>query len=272
MRILQRHLFIGIIFDTVKGRLFISKEKFDKTMALLFELMHQAECSARVMAKLRGKFGHQFRCVEGVSPFLVPFNNFVGAPDTVTEWDESKHISPELRRTMGTLYQWLPQLYENGAEMWPLDPRTVLYRWSQGVETPGGPLLVVYWDSSPLAVGISIRREPGSVWKTGGMLYQGATTIATFRAVMEHQVHRESAGGPLAMQILRSLTDIRGHRVLFVNDCLPVVQAMRKGSRSSQLQADAEYMALASLEAGCKSLYLHVPGTDMIEQGVDGAG
>ncbi len=104
------------------------------------------------------------------------------------------------------------------------------------------------------------------------MSYQGATTIATFGAVMEHQVHRESAGGPLAMRILRSLTDIRGHRVLFVNDCLPVVQAMRKGSRSSQLQSDAEYMALASLEAGCKSLYLHVPGTDMIEQGVDGAG
>ena len=78
MRILQRHLFIGIIFDTAKGRIFISKEKFDKTMALLQELMQQAECSARTMAKLRGKFGHQFRCVEGVSPFLVPFNRFVG--------------------------------------------------------------------------------------------------------------------------------------------------------------------------------------------------
>ena len=126
MRILQRHLFIGIIFDTVKGRLFISKEKFDKTMALLLDLMQQAECSARTMAQLRGKFRHQFRCVEGVSPFLVPFKNFVCAPETVAEWDESKHIAYELRRTMGTIDRWLPQLYENGAEMWPLDPRTVL--------------------------------------------------------------------------------------------------------------------------------------------------
>ena len=100
----------------------------------------------------------------------------------------------------------------------------------------------------------------------------GATTIATFKTSMEHQVHRESAGGPLAMQVLRSLVDVRGHRILFVNDCLPVVLAMRKGSQSSQLQADAEYMALSSLEAGCKSLYLHVPGTDMIAEGVDGAG
>mmetsp|Transcript_41001 Transcript_41001/g.85559 ORF Transcript_41001/g.85559 Transcript_41001/m.85559 type:complete len:1077 (-) Transcript_41001:1365-4595(-) len=272
MRILQRHLFIGIIFDTLKGRIFISKEKFDKTMALLRDLMQQAECSSREMAKLRGKFGHQFRCVEGVNPFLVPFNQFVGAPETVAEWDEPKPISHELRQTMGTLFRWLPQLYEAGAEMWPLDPRTVFYKWSQGIETPGGPLIVVYWDSSPLAVGISIRRNPGSVWKTGGMTYKGATTIATFGTHLEHQVHRESAGGPLAMQIVRSLADIRGHRVLFVNDCLPVVLAMRKGSPSPQLQSDAEYMALSSLESGCKSLYLHVPGTKMIAAGVDGAG
>ena len=271
MRILQRHLFIGIIFDTLKGRLFIAKEKFDKTIFLLRDMMHQSECSPREMAKLRGKFGHQFRCVEGVDPFLVPFNQFVGGPETVAEWDAPKVITPALQRTMGTLFDWLPRLYEAGAEMWPLDPRTVLYKWTRGIETPGGPLLVVYWDSSPLAAGISIRREPDKVWRTGGMTYQGATTIATFRRHLEHQAHRESAGAPLAMQILRSLTDIRGHRVLFVNDCLPVTVAMRKGSPSPELQADAEYMALASLEAGCKSLYLHIPGTDMIAAGVDGA-
>ena len=271
MRILQRHLFIGIIFDTLKGRIFIAKEKLDKTMKLLQDMMQQAECSPREMAKLRGKFGHQFRCVEGVAPFLIPFNQFVGGPETVAEWDEAKVIAPALRHTMGTLFQWLPQLYEAGADMWPLDPRTVLHKWNQGIETPGGPLIVVYWDSSPFAVGISIRRRPDQVWKTGGMTYQGATTIATFQKHYEHQVHRESAGGPLAMQIVRSLTDIRGHRLLFVNDCLPVVLAMRKGSQSPKLQSDAEYMALASLEAGCKSMYLHIPGTDMIEAGVDGA-
>jgi hypothetical protein len=37
----------------------ITVEKFDKTMKLLHEVMHQAEISPRGMAKLRGKFGHQ---------------------------------------------------------------------------------------------------------------------------------------------------------------------------------------------------------------------
>ena len=82
MTIKQCHLYIGIIFDTLKGRLFIGKEKFQKTMQLLQELMQQAECSPRTMSKLRGKFGHQFRCIEGVMPFLVPFNRFIGAPKT----------------------------------------------------------------------------------------------------------------------------------------------------------------------------------------------
>ena len=60
------------------------------------------------------------------------------------------------------------------------------------------------------------------------MRYDGATSIATFGTSLDAQVHRESAGAPLAMRLLRSLVDIRGHRVLFVNDCLPVVFAMRK--------------------------------------------
>ena len=50
MTIKQCHLYIGIIFDTLKGRIFIGQEKFQKTMLLLQALMQQAECSPRSMA------------------------------------------------------------------------------------------------------------------------------------------------------------------------------------------------------------------------------
>jgi hypothetical protein len=224
--------------------------------------------------KLRGKFGQQFLCVEGVGPFLVQFNQFAGAPETVAGWDEPKPISHELRQTKGTLFRWLPNSaalrgWRGDVAIGSSDCSLQVVAGSQVSETPGWPLIVVYWDVSPLAVGVSIRRKLGSVWKTGDMFYKGGTTIATFGAHLEHQVHQESAGGlPLAMQILRSLADICSYRVLFVNDCLPVVLAImrRKRSNSPQLQSDAEYtgMALASLESGCKSLYLHIPGTEMI--------
>ncbi len=103
------------------------------------------------------------------------------------------------------------------------------------------------------------------------MRYEGAISIATFEESLDAQVHRESAGVPLAMRLLCSLFDVRGHRVLFVNDCLPMMLAMRKGSQSLKLQADSEYMATEGLESVATLMYLHVPGTRMIEEGVDRA-
>ena len=78
-------------------------------MALLGEVMQQHEISPRGMAKLRGKSGHQFRCIEGVAPFLVPFNKFIGGSDSVREWDECKVITHQLSMTMGHLFTWLPK-------------------------------------------------------------------------------------------------------------------------------------------------------------------
>jgi hypothetical protein len=94
-----------------------------------------------------------------------------------------------------------------------------MFNWEQGIDMPGAPLLVMFWVSfAEGAAGISIRERPDEVWQTAGMRYDGVP--------LEAQVHRESAGGSLAMQLLRSLVDIRGKRFLFVNDCLPVVLAM----------------------------------------------
>ncbi len=143
LTIRQDHLFIGIIFDALHGKLLIAKEKFDKTMKLLHDVMHRAEISPRGMAKLRGKFGHQFRCIEGVGPFLVPFNKFIGGPESVHEWDEPKAVLPALRTTMGHLYKWLPRLQPEGADMWPLDPATLLFRWERGLPHGKRPLVVV---------------------------------------------------------------------------------------------------------------------------------
>jgi hypothetical protein len=70
MSVSQRHVFLGIIFDTHDGRLFVTQEKFCKLMQSLHEIMELLTCSPRGMAKLRGKAQHQFLCFEGVRPFL----------------------------------------------------------------------------------------------------------------------------------------------------------------------------------------------------------
>jgi hypothetical protein len=104
MTIRQDHVFIRIILDTLLFKLLIALEKFAKTMHYV---MHQTEISPRGMETLRGKFGHQYKCTEGVAPLSVLSNRFIGCPDSVHEWDKDKPVSEHLHTFMGQLYKWL---------------------------------------------------------------------------------------------------------------------------------------------------------------------
>ena len=94
--------------------------------------------------------------------------------------------------------------------------------------------------------------------------YVGTTSITTFGASPVAQDLRETAGGPLAMRLPRGLIDIRGRRIPFANDYLPVtvVLAMQKGSSSPLLETDAEYLSTwQGLKIGASLRLFHIPGT-----------
>ena len=76
------------------------------------------------------------------------FDKFIGGAETVYEWDQEKDISAGFRDVMGFLYQRLPGLRAQGAEMWPMEPATVYFRWSSGQLRPNGALIVVSHDAS----------------------------------------------------------------------------------------------------------------------------
>ena len=271
MSVKQRHVFLGIIFDTHKGRLFVTIEKFEKLMVLLKEIRELLTCSPRGLAKLRGKAQHQFRCIEGVRPFLVRLDNFIGGPGSAYEWDREKELPEELRHTLGFLYQHLPARREAGAEMWPMEPCTVYYRWQRGLLTPYGDLVVGTWDAADTGVAIAVSIAPGVVYRLSGMRFEGVSTIVTFEDTPEAQVHREAAGAPMVMRLLRRLFNLEGLTVLLRNDCAPVIYALQKGSSSARLQLAAEAVCREGLEAKvARILYLHVPGVQLIAEGVDG--
>ncbi len=203
MTLSQRHLFISIIFNTHRGRMFVSAEKFAKLMALLKRIMELVTCSPRNMSKLRGKAKHQFRCLEGVRPLLVGFDRFIGGPDSMYAWDKETEIAPHLGGSMGFLYQHLPRLQVEGAEMWPMDPTTLYFRWSRGLQHPYGELIVATWDASVKGVAISLCVRPGEILYLEGMRFEGVTTIVKFEDTPEAQVHREAAGAPTVMRLCR---------------------------------------------------------------------
>ena len=83
-------------------------------------------------------------------------------------------------------------------------------------------------------------------------------------------MHREAAGAPMAMRLLKRLFSMRGRTVLMRNDCDPVIHALRKGSPSPQLQAASELVCKEGVEMKTRLFFLHVPGTQLILEGVDG--
>ena len=198
------------------------------------------------------------------------FDKFIGGAETVYEWDQEKDISAGFRDVMGFLYQRLPGLRAQGAEMWPMEPATVYFRWSSGLLRPNGALIVVSYDASEKGWPPPSVRSWAIILRLEGMYFEGVSTIITFEDTPEAQVHREAAGAPMVIRLLRRLFDLRGKTVMIRNDCAPVIFALRKGSSSRQLQEAAEIVSRESLEAGCRTLALHVPGVQLIAEGIDG--
>ena len=272
MRILQRHLHIGIISTRSRGASSSERKNRQDNGAVA-----RADAAGGVHAKddveAPGKVRASVPLRRRGATFLGSVQSIHWGTRVCARVGHCQANSGQPAPYHGNLVQLASgAVREGGRDVAPRSAHGLVQLGARnrhaGAAAPGWVL--GQWDSSPEgAAGISIRERPGEVWKTGGMRYEGATSIATFRAPLEAQFHRESAGGPLAMRLLRSLVEIRGRRILFVNDYLPVVLAMQKGSNSRVLQADAEYMAIAGLEAGASLMFLHVPSTHMIEEGVD---
>ena len=132
-----------------------------------------------------------------------------------------------------------------------------------GVQAPLGRHTIFSVDFGDLTRSQSRATSERGV-ATAGMRYDGTTSIATFGAPSVAQDLRETAGGPLAMRLPRSLIDIRSRRIPFANDYLPVtvVLAMQKGSSSPLLETDAEYLSTwQGLKIGASLRLFHIPGT-----------
>ena len=73
----------------------------------------------------------------------------------------------------------------------------------------------------------------------------------------------------MAMRLLQRHFNLRGRTVLLRNDCDQVI-ALRKGSASPQLQEAEEMMYREAVATETRIFCLHVPGTVLISEGVDG--
>jgi hypothetical protein len=98
--------------------------------------------------------------------------------------------------------------------------------------------------------------------------------VATFGPgdVHEAQVHIEATGGCVSLEAAARVTNLRGATVIFRNDATGALAAFRKGSsHSSTLQKLAVRMTTLCAELEINPLFLHAPGKELVEEGIDDA-
>jgi hypothetical protein len=87
---------------------------------------------------------------------------------------------------------------------------------------------------------------------------------------MQHQPRRETLGGVLAFEAASREIDLSDTWVIMRNDCVTALSALRKGCSSSTfLQQCAMRFALLQRDARCHAMFLHAPGSQLVEEGID---
>ena len=109
--------FLGIILDTLLGKLTLTEAKFLKLMANLQSVMTWEEASPREASQVRGKLLNYSQCIQRIRPFAIPFTVFIGSPTTQGEWDLKKNSPQDMKDTAGYLIEHLPSLVPLGAPL-----------------------------------------------------------------------------------------------------------------------------------------------------------
>ena len=271
----QLAIFLGVWVDTHEGRLKLTEEKFRKLMDNLLEVLSWTSATPRIASKVRGKLINSSECVESVRPVSVPFTVFIGDARTTADWDVESADVGRMQEAAKFLLPHLPRLVSAGAPLWKLEPSTMYDRFERGYEL-GFDLRVVTFDAAIPGVGVALRDRPGVVKWVRGRRYEGLSTVVTFprelaeMGELEHQAWREAWGAVLSVELALQDATVRNCVLLLINDCVPVLVAIVKGSaRSPRLQAAAEAIHRACIPRGVVVRALHASGQQLIDEKVD---
>ena len=87
---------------------------------------------------------------------------------------------------------------------------------------------------------------------------------------MQHQVRREAEAAPLAFDAASRLLNFRSSTCIIRNDARGALSSLRKGNyKSTHLQSCAMRLSKLAAALNCDLLFLHAPGRDLVEEGID---
>ena len=259
----QRVVYTGLVVDTFRRTLSMPPEKKRKLLDALVSFLDQREASLSALASLRGRLQHYSVCLPYTLPFLALFSAVIGS-EQVPDYDRVVDIPPALTEAAAFLRGVVEEFADPGVPLWPFVPSTLYAAFLAG-ETGPARIVVITWDASVHGWGMVLR------WwdNRDGKIVVGSLPDSPD---MQHQIRREMRAGCLAFEAAERLLDLREATVIFRNDALVALSAMRKGSFSSTfLQSWAMWLARRQHAVRCFPLHLNAPGRLLVDEGVDDA-
>lgn len=257
----QRIEYTGVIVDTIAGRLFIPGKKLEKLRKCLIDLMAASDCSTRDILSARGRVRHYSLCINHILP-LVPLLSAEG--EDPNRLDARLPLTSAVKESAELILRHVDRFAAAGAALWQPVASSLYGAFLRG-DTGCLVWAVITWDSARSGVGCLIRNGDNP---------DGRLVVSTFGHgdIYEAQVHIEAVGGCIALEAASRVIDLRGATVIFRNDATGALAAFRKGSSSSDiLQAQAVRMTKLCAELEINALFLHAPGRDLVDEGVDDA-
>lgn len=254
----QQGEFLGLMWDTVKGSFIMAEEKARSLAAQADTLQKSPQTTPRELAKWRGKLQWFAPCLEGTRILTRAISKEIGAPDE-EGWDLSKSIGNETRDELAFWASNLPAMAGHAKPMWRLSPQELLRRFKKGEDVVDSCLST---DASHLGWGAILER---ATERHSPIPISGRWGV---HDDSNEQAHREACGTVRAVEAF--LSELQGSTVLHLTDCIPVAQAMEKGSANSKVL----HRLAVELWRLCAKWSIHlvsmwIPGDEMVTAGVD---
>jgi hypothetical protein len=257
----QRVTFTGLIIDTIQMIFQIPIVKHLRLLASLIFIRSRTECSLRQLCSVRGRVRHYCVCIRHMLPLVPIFSAVLGSEGKV-DYDGIVQLPYIIAVTADHLISVVNTYALAGQPLHPYVPSS-LYHSLITNQVGSAHIVAITYDASLHGWGALIRW-----WNNlDGIVIVGHLPS---NDDMLHQVRREAEAAVLAFTASAKIVDLHLATCILRNDARGALSSLRKGNfRSTYLQYCATRLSKAASALNCDLLFLHAPGRDLEDEGID---
>jgi hypothetical protein len=256
----------GLLFDTFRGLMLVPAAKQESLLANTAELgSPDTAWTTRKLDSILGRLLHYSVGIRHLRIRVAELACLIG-PVADEDYDRPRPAPAGLAELADDCASVIRRFAPLGTPLWPPVPSSAYAALLAGVRET--PFWVLTWDASSPGWAALLR------WRDGTGPLQERLCVGTWPDGWDvsQQSYREALGGVLGFEAALQCADLRGRICILRNDASAAIAGFRKGStKSPAIQRCALRMSRSASAADVDLLPWHVPGLQLIAEGIDGA-